>query len=642
MLEKIHLKMMKLFNANLVLLFLLFNSLSRMVLYVFALCQQQIDFNFIEICQVLSLGLISDAITSCYIMAPFALISIALPNRMNAYFKSIGYIFYFIVITALCFLIVSEFTFWLEFNTRFNFIAVDYLVYTQEVIGNIVESYPIIPIFVTLALIAAFIFIKFYKLIRNRLEIIDTTKGKFKVFLGYTAVAMLSFFFFNPKITDVKNNNYLSEISKNGLYNLFSAFRHNIIDYHEFYQTRDNIEAFADLSEYLTLDNQKMINPELLERHVQARGEQKDYNIFLITIESMSAEFLKDKDNITPNINKLIKESVYFDNLYAAGTRTVRGLEALTLSIPPIPGQSMVRRPNNEQLFSISTILKSHNYDLKFIYGGFGYFDNMNYFFSNNGFKIWDRDDIPADQITFSNVWGVSDEDLYKQAISQADKSYENNQKFFSLLMTTSNHRPYTYPDGKIDIPSGSGRNGGVKYTDYALAEFIKEAKNKPWFKDTIFVITADHCAGSGGKVALPPKKYHIPLFIYAPEILEPKVISKLVSQIDIAPTILGLLNISYNSRFFGNDMFSDSNQNGFISTYQKLGYIENKKLITLSPGKLVQTYNLLDNLQLEEADADQELINRAINYYQSAYYLYKTGKLKENISNDQNSVKKN
>ena len=641
MLQNLSLKALGLMSSIFLSLFLLFNSLSRIVLYVFALYEQQIEFNIIELIQVLSLGVINDLVTSFYIMAIFALITLALPNKLNKIFKPVTYFFYFLVVASLSFLIVSEFTFWLEFSSRFNFIAVDYLVYTQEVIGNVVESYPIILIFSILGLVSVIFYFFIHSIVETRLNITKTYKTKFNIFLCFTAAAILSFFFYNPKITDINDNNYLSELSKNGLYNLFSAFRHNVIDYSSFYQTRNTKEGLIELSKYITLKDQKTINPEILERRIKTNGPAHNYNIFLITVESLSSVFLQDKENFTPVISELTKHSLYFNNLYAAGTRTVRGLEAITLSIPPTPGQSIVRRNNNENLFSIATILRQENYDIKFIYGGYGYFDNMNYFFSKNGFKIWDRSNIPEKEINFANVWGISDEDLYLQAIKQADQSYQNNQKFFSLLMTTSNHRPYTYPDGKIDIPSGAGRHGGVKYSDYALGEFLKAARNKPWFDNTIFVITADHCAGSGGKVALPPAKYHIPLLIYAPKIVKSKVISKLSSQIDIAPTILGLLNISYSSRFFGNDILNKNYQNAFISTYQKLGYIENKKLITLSPGKVAQTYNLLDNNQLEETDLDQVLVNRAIDYYQSAYYLYQNGQLKQNIANDQTNIKK-
>ncbi len=600
-----------------IIVFLTFNFISRLSLYSFALFEKQIDFSVLQFMQVILFGLLNDVVTLSYVLVPLVLIS-CLFKRINKYIK---YFLYFGLIQALCFLVVAEFTFWLEFSTRFNFIAVDYLVYTHEIFGNVKESYPVFVIFPLMFLIGALIYSLLFSLIRR-----EQQSMVFKRAIVVVFISVFCHCFYNPKVTDIQENNYLSELAKNGIYNLFSAFLHNSIDYNNLYSTKNNELALEGLYSYVAKNHS-------LERFINNDGEEKNYNIILITVESLSAEFLNtnyEEKPITPYLKELIKEGIYFNNFYATGTRTVRGLEALTLSIPPLPGQSILRRANNKQMFSIASVLKKRNYDIKFIYGGYGYFDNMNDFFANNNFKIIDRKDIPEAEVEFANIWGISDEDLYKQVLKQADKSFANNSKFFSLVLTTSNHRPYTYPEGKIDIPSHSNRQGGVKYTDYALNKFIKEASAKPWFNNTIFVITADHCAGSAGKSALPPKMYRIPLLIYAPNIIKPKIVSNIASQIDLAPTILGLLNIAYKSKFFGNDIFKKSYQNAFIGTFQKLGYIENNKLIVLSPVKQVQTYNLINNEPIK-TDQDFKLINRAIDYYQSAYYLYQNGKLKEN-----------
>jgi len=160
--------------------------------------------------------------------------------------------------------------------------------------------------------------------------------------------------------------------------------------------------------------------------------------------------------------------------------------------------------------------------------------------------------------------------------------------------MTTSNHRPFTFPSGKIDLPpgngeNGSGREGGVKYTDYALGQLIKKASAQPWFDDTIFVVLADHCASSAGRVGLPVKRYHIPLFIYAPKYIEPQEIDTLSSQVDVAPTLLSLMNFSYDSFFFGKDILAqDFTPRAFIANYQKLGILEENGLFILAPGKKI------------------------------------------------------
>jgi phosphoglycerol transferase MdoB-like AlkP superfamily enzyme len=191
--------------------------------------------------------------------------------------------------------------------------------------------------------------------------------------------------------------------------------------------------------------------------------------------------------------------------------------------------------------------------------------------------------------------------------------------------LTTSNHRPFTYPEGRIDIPSHSGRSGAVKYTDYAIGKFIRDAKEKPWFEDTLFVIVADHCASSAGKTTLPVKKYEIPLFIYSPAHVPPQRIDKLTSQIDIAPTVLGLLNFNYKSNFFGKDILKmePDQERAFIGTYEKLGYMKKDRLVVLDIKKEASLYQF----DRKTGDAkkiipDQNLIDETISYYQGADYV--------------------
>jgi phosphoglycerol transferase MdoB-like AlkP superfamily enzyme len=183
------------------------------------------------------------------------------------------------------------------------------------------------------------------------------------------------------------------------------------------------------------------------------------------------------------------------------------------------------------------------------------------------------------------------------------------------------------YPDGKIDIPSGAGREGGVKYADYAIGRLLADARKHPWFKDTIFVIVADHCAGSARKIALPIKNYEIPLFIYAPALITPRKIDRMLSQIDIAPTVLGLLNFSYETRFIGKDILNADDRQGraFISTYQKLGFIEGDNLLVLGPKKEAGFYRFSrQDGKTTEIKPQEDIMLDGLAYYQGVNYIYK------------------
>ncbi|MFQ5483027.1 MAG: LTA synthase family protein, partial [Nitrospinaceae bacterium] len=341
-----------------------------------------------------------------------------------------------------------------------------------------------------------------------------------------------------------------------------------------------------------------------------------------------SAEYLGafgNTFNLTPNLDALAGKSLLFTRFYATGNRTVRGLEAINLSLPPTPGYSVVKRPNNEHLFSLGELFKSQGYLLKFIYGGFGYFDNMNYFFENNGFTSIDRSDFAGNEIDFANIWGVSDASLLAKALQEADLSYATGQPFFNYVLTTSNHRPYTYPDGKIDIPSGTGRWGGVKYTDFAIGQFLEKARRKPWFDDTLFVIVADHCAGGRGRTDLPINNYHIPMLIYAPKLIPPGIMDTLSSQVDVAPTLAGMLGFSYASKFLGKDILRMKKSEGraFIATYQNLGYYVDGRLVHLAPKEKSEVFQVDDrnHSHLLPTSAPRAL-QPAISYYQFASIL--------------------
>jgi phosphoglycerol transferase MdoB-like AlkP superfamily enzyme len=272
--------------------------------------------------------------------------------------------------------------------------------------------------------------------------------------------------------------------------------------------------------------------------------------------------------------------------------------------------------------------MDSMGYESKFLYGGYGYFDNMNYFYSKNGFAIIDRKDMSKAETTFSNAWGVCDEDLFDKVISEGDKSAKAGKPFFYVVMTTSNHRPYTFPAGKIDIKTGT-REGAVKYSDYAIGRLIAGAGKKPWAKDTVFVIIADHCAGSARRVALPVKKYEIPMLVYSPGHIKPAVFDRMISQIDVAPTVLDLLGMSYKTRFMGYDIFKTKpgDERAFISTYQKMGFIKGDRLVILDPGKKLENYTFRrDDGSVKQVADDGRTADEALAWYQGRNYFYKHG----------------
>jgi phosphoglycerol transferase MdoB-like AlkP superfamily enzyme len=427
----------------------------------------------------------------------------------------------------------------------------------------------------------------------------------------------------------------VDELAGNGLYELAAAFRQNEIDYARFYLTLPPSQAFRGLRQELGTPEATFVSsdPQDITRDIASGRPEKRLNVVLVSMESMSADFLASFGNgagITPNLDRLASEGMLFKQTYATGTRTVRGLEALSLSVPPTPGQSIVRRPHNENLFSLASVFADHGYESKYVYGGYAYFDNMGAFFGANGYRVVDRRAIPAPNIHHETVWGVADEDLFTQAIAEMNATHESGKPFFVHVMTTSNHRPYTYPEGRVDIASGTSREGAVKYSDWAIGRFVEEARRQPWFADTLFVFVADHQAASAGKTGLPVERYRIPLIVWSPGHVTPQVVSRLMSQIDVAPTVLGLLDFSYRSRFLGWDIFrvDQSRDRAFVSTYQELGFVDGGRLVSLRPRRQVSVTRVdVPDLD-EDDDTDQDLVNEAIAWYQAAGQLFRAGRM--------------
>ena len=534
---------------------------------------------------------------------------------------------------------ISECVFWNEFGVRYNFIAVDYLVYTNEVIGNIMESYPIVPMFLGVFLVAVLICWRLFR----RKDFSESGNGGAVPFLAtfviYAVLFAGSFFWLRFSYRNLQSsNNYATELQCNGCWNFLEAYSSSTLEYDRFYQMLPEDEA-QGLK--LALCGQVPVREEAgsavrqaaqpadaAVRMIRDSVPPVRKNIVMITVESLSADFLAaygNEDGITPNLDTLIEKSLVFDNLYAAGNRSVRGLEALTLCIPPSAGESLIKRPDNAGLFSTGTVLRENGYTTSFIYGGDSYFDNMRAYFSGNGFEIIDKYCYPKEDITFSNIWGTCDEDSYRVALKEFDKKAESGTPFHAIIFTISNHRPYTFPEGKITYDGEmKSRSAAVKYTDFAIGQFLAEASRRPWFGNTVFIVVADHCASSAGKTSIPVDKYHIPAIVYSPGFIQPRRVEKLCSQIDLMPTIFSLLHFSYDSKFYGRDILApDYNQRAFMATYQDLGYYSDDVLTVLSPVRRIRQFDVRETGPWSHTETPKEtpadsLVREAQAFYQT------------------------
>jgi len=530
-------------------------------------------------------------------------------------------------------LAASEWLFWEEFGARFNFIAVDYLFYTHEVLGNIWQSYPAGRLLLALALGAGAL----SAILARRIWRWTATPVGWRP-AAATPLLLAAFLAGATLLLDSDRKNLSSwdtanELAGDGLYEFFSALRRNELSFERYYPTLPLPDAMATVRDSFPGTQWVDAEGRSTERLVPGRGGERRLNVILVSVESLGAEFLGaygDRRGLTPNLDHLATESLWFSRVYATGNRTVRGLEALSLSLPPTPGQSIVRRPHNERLFSLGGVFEDKGYGTIFAYGGYGWFDNMNAFFEANDYRAVDRRSIPPARVAFENIWGVADETLYDLALDEVDreKAAHGGRPVFVHVMTTSNHRPYTYPSGRIDISSGTGREGAVKYADYAIGHLIRQARKRPWFKDTVFVITADHGASARGTARIPVDKYLIPLFVYAPMHIAPRRVDRLMSQIDVPPTLLGLLDFRYYSKFLGRDVRRSppESDRAFVGNFQTLAYLKADRMVVLQPKRQIEQFRLERGQNYAPLPVDPAMAREAIAYYQVASHLFRDG----------------
>ncbi len=595
--------------------FLILHSALRLTLALATWHGAQLDAT--SLLATLGRGLVFDVVT----LALIAPVLLALESLVGARHKPAGrirlaavYGLAGVLLYAFGFGVLAEWFFWDEFGVRFNFIAVDYLIYTHEVIGNIRESFPVGTL---LSLLAAAVILAVWasrRWLAHAAMPAAARSTRIGVWVASLMLAWGAALFWSMDARQGANE-YQKELSANGLYSFGYAFTHNSIDYFDFYATRPGATLAATTE---------------LPRVVAASAPR---NVVIITMESLSSSYTAHGGNtkgLTPNIDRLADSGLFLANLRAAGNRTVRGLEALSLAIPPMPGHSMIWRDHNQNLETLGAVLADHGYTNRFVYGGYARFDNMDAYFSGNHYQPVDRSEFPERHRGFANIWGLADEHLYDYALELMDRDAASGKPFLMHLMTTSNHTPFTFPDGRIDLPRG--RPGAVKYSDWALGRFIEAARKKPWFKDTVFVVVADHCASSKGRTSLPPENYHIPTILYSPVHIAPHSDTRLASQIDLVPSVLDLLNLPERSQFMGRSVLRAYPDEGraFIATYQKLGYLTPDRLVILSPGRKVENWTLDSRMDmLAPAALSDAAVDRAIAFYQEAARRARDGLLR-------------
>lgn len=463
--------------------------------------------------------------------------------------------------------VVAEWLFFAEFQTRLNYIAFEYLVYPAEVCCNIWESYQTGKLLTVVFLVG----VVSYALLRERYlkRIPDAIPASRRwSIVGVAFCGILAMWFCTPMSSiQVTSSRTANECAGNGIYSFVYYAWTCRFDFNDFYQTTTVTDAIARSREAVESDDSRFIqgSQHPLDRIVTTNQPQRDANVVLILEESLGSDFigaLGDKRGLSPEFDKLCQEGLLFNNWYATGNRTARALEAVTTGLPPLPTESILKRDHSTNVFTLANVLADRGYERMFVTGGRGQFDRVRSFMTANGYNHF-VEQSDYDDPEFVNAWGVSDEDMFHRAIEELDKFHQEGKPFFATLLTVSNHRPFTYPDDRIDSDEQT-RENAVRYADWAIGDFFRQVREKEFYKNTIFVLMGDHGARVYGSQMFPLRSYRVPVLIIDPQQSPASKCNTLASSLDIAPTIMGLLGGSYRSVFFGRDALGIDPKDGY------------------------------------------------------------------------------
>jgi phosphoglycerol transferase MdoB-like AlkP superfamily enzyme len=308
-------------------------------------------------------------------------------------------------------------------------------------------------------------------------------------------------------------------------------------------------------------------------------------NIVFIFMESMSAKLMQaygQSQNLTPYLDSLYQESLVFNNIYSAGIHTNHGMYSTLYSFPTIMKRNAMKGSVIPVYSGLPTVLKDNGYYNLFFMTHESQYDNMNAFFRTNGFdEIYAEENYPKEKI--ANHFGVQDDYLYEYAIPILNERAQSGQPFFTVLLSISNHPPYVIPS-YFHPKSDKIEDQIVEYADWSIRKFMTEAQKQPWFDNTLFVLIGDHGKLVGTPENEMPESYnHVPLMMYGKGIT-PQAINDFGGQIDVAPTLLGMLGINYTQNNFGVDLLKEKRPCIFYTADNLIAARDSSQLYIHSP----------------------------------------------------------
>ncbi len=378
------------------------------------------------------------------------------------------------------------------------------------------------------------------------------------------------------------DNSFLNQLGLNPVFTFMRSYFDSLNPDNNIVKLMDKNKAIKTVQKTLGIKEVKYDSP--IARYVSKDTSKSSIkpNIVVVIMESMSAEKMTRHGNpnhLTPFLDSLSYQSLYFEKLYTAGKHTFNGIFSTQFSFPALFSQhtmATIRKYNG-----ISYVLKNKGYSTTFFTTHDSQFDNMDGFLRENSFdEIINESNYPYDKII--STLGVPDDYMFEFSIPILNKKHQSGQPFYVSFMTSSDHGPYMVPD-YFKPHSTEITQQTVEYADWSLRKFLYLAKQQPWFENTIFVFVADHGAPLSATYDISLDYHHSPLIIYNQTLVEqPKLISKIAGQIDIFPTLMGIINQPYVNNTLGIDILKNDRPYILINDDDKVGVLDDEFLLIM------------------------------------------------------------
>lgn len=581
-------------------------------------------------------GIRIDIVSICYLFGFPMLISLFLGK--NTLWQTVLRAWLVLASVFILFMELATPAFIETYDFRPNRLFIEYLLYPKEVFTMLINGHLLAVI--SSLFLTAFAVLGYWKLAKWSVNNLHLPKWKYRPFLAVLIIVVafigarssLGHRGVNPAMVSFSSDPLVNSLVLNSGYSVLYAVQ-QLKDEEKSSEQYGKMSAEEMLAIVKTARNRPESDyisaelPTLTQNIATHQGKRK--NIVIILQESQGAQFIGTLGGkpLSPNFDKLAEQGWLFENLYATGTRSVRGIEAVTAGFTPTPARATVKLTKSQQgFFTIADLLGRNGYHTSFIYGGEKHFDNMASYFYGNGFQqIIDEKDYKNPK--FVGTWGMSDEDLFDKAHNTFEQLFKGDKPFFSLVFTSSHHDPFEFPDGKIELfdSNKQTRNNAAKYADYALGYFFELAKKSDYWKDTIFLVIADHDSRVGGDSLVPIRHFHIPALILGDGITA-KRDSRLVSQIDMPTTLLSLAGVSGNYPMIGYDLTQENNPNRAFMQYDQVqAMMKGNDVVILKPNTPMQGYHYdKDNKKLSPKDLPESMKKEALAHALLGSYLYK------------------